>query len=357
MNIDALLSPISEAAPSGEDLSFSNEFDEIAELRREDDPTLDQGEWVTSLKTADWPGVEKRCAELLEKRSKDLRLAMWLAEASALNRGYPGLQQGLELCARLSESFWDTLYPEADDGDMEQRIGNIGWFLKRAVALAEMAPVTQGRAGAFSLRQMQSARSLQATLDKSPEKAAQLDADVVTLDKFNRALKETPKPALAANIDTVQACLAALAQWQAVIDAKLGADGPSFVPAREALAAALHEVQRLAKDMGAIQQPVAEAGGADSGEGDAAAAGGGDTVPRGAGGPPRTRDQALQQLREVATYFRNTEPHSPVAYLAEKAVKWGEMPLHVWLRAVVKDSNALAQLEDLLGAEPGEGNA
>ena len=30
----------------------------------------------------------------------------------------------------------------------------------------------------------------------------------------------------------------------------------------------------------------------------------------------------------VAHFFRRTEPHSPVAYLAEKAVKWGEMPLH-----------------------------
>jgi type VI secretion system protein ImpA len=64
-----------------------------------------------------------------------------------------------------------------------------------------------------------------------------------------------------------------------------------------------------------------------------------------------SRAQALRQLRQVADYFRRTEPHSPVAYLADKAARWGDMPLHAWLRAVVKDSGALAQLEDLLGME------
>ena len=37
-------------------------------------------------------------------------------------------------------------------------------------------------------------------------------------------------------------------------------------------------------------------------------------------------------------------------YLADKAASWGEMPLHVWLRAVVKDPAAIAGLDELLGA-------
>src|SRR5690606_34848174 len=57
--------------------------------------------------------------------------------------------------------------------------------------------------------------------------------------------------------------------------------------------------------------------------------------------------------REVAGYFRRTEPHSPVAYLADKAAHWGEVPLHVRLRRVVKDQRTLEQLEDLLdSSEP-----
>ena len=68
-------------------------------------------------------------------------------------------------------------------------------------------------------------------------------------------------------------------------------------------------------------------------------------------GPIQTRKHAIAQLREVADYFRRTEPHSPVAYLAEKAAAWGEQPLHVWLRGVVKDDSAFAHIEELLGLQ------
>jgi type VI secretion system protein ImpA len=70
------------------------------------------------------------------------------------------------------------------------------------------------------------------------------------------------------------------------------------------------------------------------------------------GGPPQSRTQALAQLREVAEFFRRTEPHSPVAYLAEKAAHWGEQPLHVWLRSVVKDDASFAHIEEMLGVAP-----
>jgi type VI secretion system protein ImpL len=39
------------------------------------------------------------------------------------------------------------------------------------------------------------------------------------------------------------------------------------------------------------------------------------------------------------------------SYLADKAARWGELPLHEWLRAVVKDPAQIAQLEELLGAQ------
>ncbi|MBW8829402.1 MAG: type VI secretion system protein TssA [Burkholderiales bacterium] len=349
MNIETLLNPISDTLSCGEDLSFSADFDAIAEMRREDDPTLDQGEWVTALKTADWPAVEARCIDLLVSRSKDLRLAMWLAESAALNRGYVGLQQGLEVCAKLCERYWLGMHPQVEGGDMEERIGNISWLLHRIVGLATGAAVTRGRSGNYSLSQLHAARALQATLERSPEKAAQLSEDTVTLDKFNRALKETPKQVLLETLSALQACQAGLAAWQAVIDAQLGAEGPSFVPAREALDAALHETQRLAREMGVLQaatSPVMDTSDLFTVPVATQAAKGGGAV---ASGPLRSREQALMQLREVAAFFRATEPHSPVAYLADKAVHWGEMPLHEWLRAVVKEAGTLSHLEELLG--------
>ena len=84
-------------------------------------------------------------------------------------------------------------------------------------------------------------------------------------------------------------------------------------------------------------------------EGEAAGAAAG-----GPGGAIRARDQALAQLAQVADYFRRTEPHSPVSYLVQRAITWGQMPLDAWLGDVIKDNNVLAGLRETLGLKGGE---
>ncbi len=292
-SIAQLLLPISPTQACGVDLSFSPELDDIAKARVYDDPTLDQGEWVVALKEADWDFVGTRCAKLLEAKSKDLRLAVWLAEAHARTRGFRGLGDGYALLSGLCEHYWDGLYPADDDGDFEQRTGNLHWLLSRTPQLVHELR----HAGA--------------------EPYALADAEY---------------------------CLAMLGELERVVDERLGRDGPGFTPAKDCVLAAIHAIAPLAGH-GAAEDDI-------EGMADGLAE---DGVPLGAhgagpaGGPLRNRAQALAQLRSVADYFRRTEPHSPVAYLADKAASWGDMPLHVWLRAVVKDPAAIAGLDELLG--------
>jgi type VI secretion system protein ImpA len=66
-------------------------------------------------------------------------------------------------------------------------------------------------------------------------------------------------------------------------------------------------------------------------------------------GPIRSRQEALKQLGEVAAYFRRAEPHSPISYLVQRAIKWGQMPLDVWLTDVIKNDGVLEQLKETLG--------
>lgn len=295
MPIDELLQPIAEGAPCGEDLSFSAEFDEIAELRREDDASLPLGDWKEKgkePKVADWDGLCTLCERLLRTRSKDLRLAGWLADGWYQQRGLAGLADGLVLCARLAEQHWDHVHPQPeDDGDQEQRVGALRWLLARTVALvgfARNAPVVEPR------------------------------------------------------LRDARAAFEGLARLQGVVDPRLGADGPSFMAARDALKALMDDLPAEAEDL----EPAPDAGvavpGAPAGQAAVAAQ----------GGPLQTRAQALHQLKQVAEFFRRTEPHSPVAYLADKAAKWGAMDLHSWLRTVIKDEGSMAQLEELLGVEP-----
>ncbi|MBI5256116.1 MAG: type VI secretion system protein TssA [Burkholderiales bacterium] len=291
MDLETLLQPMAEGPPCGEDLSFSAEFDTIAELRREDDASLPLGEWKEKgkePKVADWPALCALCETLLRERSKDLRLVGWLAEGWAHERGFGGLADGLALAAAMITRHWEGLHPLPEGGDHELRVGSLSWLLGRVAPLARQLV----RAGAAAPSRIALAGALQA-----------------------------------------------LAQLQAAADARLGAEGPGFVGAREALKAVLADLPADAADPAAEPGPNA-AGAAAPGAATSGA------------GPLQTRAQALQQLRQVAEFFRRTEPHSPVAYLADKAARWGTMDLHGWLRTVVKDGGSLAHLEELLGVEP-----
>ena len=281
-NVAQLLQPVSAEHRCGEDLSFSKEVDDIAQARQHDDPTLDQGEWASTLKEADWQLVAARCADMIATRSKDLRLAVWLAEAMAKTRGLRGLGDGYAVLAGLCEMYWTDLYPLVDDGDCDQRIGNLFWLLARTPLLVQECAGLTPQSG---------------------------DAEY---------------------------CLASLIALERVVDTQLGADGPGFTPAKEAVQAVVaslapfgHAVMLADADPATVNNVVMQLGAS-----------------------LQNRTQALQQLRLVADFFRRTEPHSPVAYLAERAASWGEMPLHVWLRSVIKDPAVVAGVEELLGASP-----
>lgn len=133
------------------------------------------------------------------------------------------------------------------------------------------------------------------------------------------------------------ACLAALVELARVLDEKLGADGPSLGKARAAIEAVAGRCQVPQQHASAHGTRLAVA----------------EPAPLAPTGIVMQREQALAQLRELAGFFRRTEPHSPVAYLVDKAAQWGEQPLHAWLRAVIKDDAALSRVEELLGIERG----
>jgi type VI secretion system protein ImpA len=334
-NLEDLLAPVSADNPCGEDLAYSSELDAIEAARLADDPTLDQGEWKTALRSADWPFVAASCAKLIRSRSKDLKLAVWLTEASARTGGLRGLGDSLLLVAGLCERYWEGLYPLPDEGSFEQRAGYLGLLEVRVRQLAREVKLTEGRATGFSLVEVAAARLRGLDAIKDVE-----SAKLGTSRGFFQAL-----------LDDSAHCVAAIAQLRRVTDERLGIDGPGFKDAREALEDVIRFAKPGARDPqaqdegAATQEPAVDNGAAPR-----------QLVPQPqlAGGAPQTRTQALAQLRAVAAYFRHTEPHSPVAYLAERAATWGEQSLHVWLRGVVKDPAVCAQLEEMLGVPPAE---
>lgn len=339
IDVDALLQPISDAAPAGEDFSFSAEFGAIQEARRSDDASLEQGDWVTELKVADWQEVVRLATDLLQTKTKDMRVAAWLTEACIHTDGFAGFACGYRVIAGLCDNFWETLYPLAEDGDQELRVGNLSWLLAQTVEWVKQIPLTNAPKARFTAFDVEMAA--RGVVSESAPDAAKIDAArAATPFDFYRKLS-----------GQLLEAQEAFQLFEQAVDRRLGMEGPSFGSTREALDDVVAIAQRMASSSGVVegdeviaptQEPVA-----------------GETTvaqPQ-VRGPVANRQEALMRLQEVADFFRRTEPHSPVAYLAERAARWGNMPLHVWLKQVLKDDATLGNLEELLGVTPAEDNS
>ena len=284
----------------------------------------------------------RSCAGLLAGSSKDLRLAVWLTEAGTKRYHLRGMAEGLLVLAGLCEKFWDRgLFPEAEDGDQEQRIGNLSWILSRIPTLLREVPLTAGPGGAFSTIDFESARR-KASLGDTPK-----PQEGVKLSDMDAARRNNSAAFCASFAVDAQDCLEALRKLERVVDARLGNDSPAFSTAREAVEAMLRVMPANA---GVAPTAVPAASGAPAA--DSAMAPAMPAIPAGPPGAIATRALAIEQLRAVAQFFRRSEPHSPVSYFADKAANAADQDLHSWLRSVVKDAGSLAHIEELLGVQP-----
>src|SRR5262245_39892841 len=139
VDVTSILASIPGENPSGENLQYTGLHDEIREARRSDDAAT-KADWQTELKTADWDEVTSLAEEALKTRTKDLQVGAWLCEALVNKDGFPGLRDGLKVMRGLHESFWDSIYPEIDDGDMDARANCLALMDRQcSFALKEVA--------------------------------------------------------------------------------------------------------------------------------------------------------------------------------------------------------------------------
>lgn len=347
---------VGTAGPCGEDMIFSSEFDEIQEARRFDDPSISQGEWVTTIKEADWPAVIRLGERLLTSKTKDLRLAAWMIEARGKTAGLDGLAEGYWLLAGLAENFWASIHPLPEDADDDVRVGVLDWLVNQSARLIREIPLTKSKKGQFSSIDRETARNVAKNVELNAayaEEAAR--SGMLTMEVFEAALKDTPRSYFLTQLQAAERLQGAIKRLQEVVEPLLGEQSPAFGASLEALQEMMHFFRRQAGSDLPATPPETQVD-SKTEEMVAMFATPGRTEPsigdipgEKQAGPIRSREHAIYLLQEIAGYFRRAEPHSPVAYLAQKAAKWGTMPLHQWLRSVVKDDASLSHVEELLG--------
>jgi type VI secretion system ImpA family protein len=321
-DVSSFLEPIPGKNPSGEFLRYTNTYDKIKEARREDDESLSQGVWKTEFKKADWEQVSSLCQKALKTKTKDLQIAIWLAEAWLRLYGLEGVAKGLQLIIDLTHTYWDTFYPIAE-GDL--RVDLYGWInthLSEEVRFVPLNLPTSKASAVYSL------------LDLNRKGNHQ--------EKISLSLEQTP---LSYYQQMDESCILTLKILESLTNElrhHVGEEAPAFYRFKERVG----EVQRVAcgiiekrskkkeeKKMPSPEKPVSS------------------SSKKGEGKTIENREQAYAFLGEIAAYLQSIEPHSPTPYLIQRAISWGNMSLPQVVSTVLSEDGNLSLLLDILNVK------
>ena len=302
IDVEKLLKPVSEDAPCGEDLEYDAAFQE---LERAAAPSggasmLDDDAEAEPPK---WKDVAKQ-AEALFAKTKDLRVAMYLAQARLNIDGVTGLADGVSLIKSLLSEYWEEIYPlldAEDDDDPTMRInslhalGNSDAFIRDLRA----APLVKAKlAGIYSLRDIQMSHGDA----KAPEGAEPPDSSII-----DAAFMECDLDELKESGDAVPLAQECLTDIENLVTDKVGAKNNTLT------------VKPLVDELKVISKIYSEAlisrgvdveteDGDDSGKGGSSVS-----------GDIRSREDAIRMMDKISEYFRRNEPSSPVPFLLNRA--------------------------------------
>jgi type VI secretion system protein ImpA len=354
IDVAALLAPIPGENPAGESIRYTDVYDSIQEARRADDE-LPMGEWQREIKTADWPVVIRLASDALAGKSKDLQISAWLAEALIKRHGFTGLRDSLRLLREIQENFWENLFPQIEDGDLEFRAGPLEWLNEKLPIYIKEVPLTQGEI-AYSCHHWEESRMVDNLGRQSQEAmAAAIAEGKITGEQFQKGVDATPRQFYETLFEDLSESKDELSKLEKIVDEKFGRAAPSLLGVRKAIEECHALVNGIVKKKRG-QDPSYRPEAADS---DAAAGEqlnrGAESMSRGDGtnwaSEPRSREEAFERLAQIAAYLKRVEPQHPVSYLLERAVRWTKMPLEQWLGEVIRNEEVLNHLRDTLGIQ------
>ena len=348
---DDILTPISDANPGGENLRYAPVYDKLKEARRQDDD-LAQGDWQIERKVADYPLVLKLGGDAVATKSKDLQIAAWLTEALLNTDGYAGLADGLNLIKGIVENFWDTCWPELDDGDSEMRAAPIEWVGQYLSIPAKRVPLIKG--GHDYLKYLEAKAvgtepDYEASETKKEAYATAVAEGRMTYEDFDKLLGQTPKQNLEGIVESIDACFQTMEDSQVLFEEKFGEYAPSYGKLRESI----EEVRRIVRGWvqkkteaenavpepepqaeAAVEQP-ADDGWGDWGSSDTKTETAEETPAPVAAKPkaprkvtsvePADKEDAGARVAAAAAFWRREDPSSPAPYLMVRGMRWGEI--------------------------------
>ncbi|MCM5680902.1 type VI secretion system protein TssA [Schlegelella sp. S2-27] len=304
IDVDALLAPVSETAPCGEDLEYDAQFMALEQAAR-GKAEQQFGDTVVAAEEPDWGRVVDAATELMG-RTKDLRVATYLARGLARTAGPAGLGRGLQLLLGLCEAYWDSVYPQLDPDDNfdpVMRMNALAPLAHPEAGLRELreAPCVRTRGGSIAVKQIEYALSM------AEAPAGQtVPSETEILAAFREAADTDPGFVEGIRLASQQAN--ALQSW---LNERVGSDqAVDLRPLRVILTAITKLVDQVAA--------VADAAVA-SGEGEAVEGGGAGAVRVVTAGELRSREDVVRALDRMIEFLERNEPTNPAPLLLRRA--------------------------------------
>ncbi len=305
LDLDALLAPLQEDAPCGADLEYDPAFLAL-EAAGAGKPEQQYGDTVIPAEEPDWGAVHEQ-ALALARRTRDLRVAVWLLRSGARLKGFGAALQGLALIRGLLEQHWAHVHPQLDASDHDDP----------TMRLNALQPLASGTAAIADLR----AASL--TGQRGGPRVRDVELALGNADPMGD--ESVPSP------EGLMAGLAAQAANDPVFATRLH----DALPAVQGIVAAIetHLGAGQAPDFSALLRlfkPLAAAAGQLTGQGEetmpagdgaasAPVAGGAVVMAVSAPGTIASRDDAVRALQRVCEWIERHEPSNPAPLLIRRA--------------------------------------
>jgi type VI secretion system protein ImpA len=306
-NLESLLAPISDDAPSGEDLEYDAEY---LALERAAAPKAERGvgDNVKAAEDPDWDKVIE-LALAVQVRSKDLRAAVHLTTAWMRTSGMPGWNAGLGLIRGLLEHFWDNVHPQLDaedDNDPTTRVNSIVPLGDQQGVLRyfRTTPFVQSpRLGRFSLRDLRIANgTLKVTASEGGPEASLTEIEACCMDCAEDEL-----------VNVVAAISESLEHAKAIdgiFNDRIGTAGPDL----KLLLSDIYELKKFLEPQLARRLP--QEGSADGMDGGDNTGGGG--AVRASTGAIAGPQDVIRRIDELCDYYTKCEPSSPIPLLLRR---------------------------------------
>lgn len=360
-DLESLLAPIAGDAPQGadirEDFSGQSPYNRLRDARseaRDAEKLQDAGSDEARDPGPLWRTVRDLGLKTLTETAKDLEVAAWVTEAYVRSHGLAGLTAGAKLIGGLSEQYWDGVFPLPDDYGIETRVAPVTGLNGREGNGSLIQPLhklplfMRGDGTTLAVYQYESSAQL-GTLD-AERRQARLAAGAIPFEDLEKEARAQSR-AMAKLRDDAREALAAWQEMTRILDEKASEDPPSTSTVRDLIVHVVEIANRYAPpEEGAPAAADGQQAGAPDAPGMAMGGGGGGISV--SPGQVASREDALRALESIASFFRRTEPVSPLAYTLEDAVRRGRMTWPDLLDEIVADRETRNAILITLGIRP-----